>query len=587
MERTSKYVDEVKEAVDQGIEKVVELLDGGFDINSKRCSYSLLLRAAKDGKTDIVKLLLDRGADIDIKENYSTAVYIATMENHEETVKLLLDRGAKITVKSEANRIDENILHLAARQGNDALVRLFLERNIADINAETSGGETALSLAASRGRVPLVKILLDHGGNSDNSISHALVRACSSRHIGVVKFLLERGAIQKLSDQHTGEVLRGIITTGCSSVFRLLLDYGINVDATVEEIVGNYRGKTTALHLALSQGNEEEYNIDGFLESDPNCHDIIEQMLDHGVTIDIVVNKDDIEMEIWTDSESNSDSSSDEIEDKSKFTHRHAIDFAMDGERANEEKMFLLLAYGIDVNLEIKGIYGRGLSLMHEALDQEEYFDLPNVGSRPSCKVRSQMITQYLVKLISEGSFVSRNNLKWIDKIEDLRDYRKLCEEEIEKMKKTPIGDSAIFYYDLFSTKNLNQLAGYARSEIILREFQTKVHKGAFPIYWKSLAYQLKRGIWRKLLLLKVQRFFHAVADTEDNRGLAKLPCVCIAEIFSHLRNRDLRTLMLVCRAKLDVDIYDIDLSDSYFQTEPKAYDSFIQYFLEQIRTRI
>lgn len=42
-----------------------------------------------------------------------------------------------------------------------------------------------------------------------------------------------------------------------------------------------------------------------------------------------------------------------------------------------------------------------------------------------------------------------------------------------------------------------------------------------------------------------------AVADTEENKGLPKLQVACVDKIYSYLRNRDLRTLIVVCNVFL------------------------------------
>lgn len=55
-------------------------------------------------------------------------------------------------------------LHLAAMKGYLPIVQMLLERGI-DINARDNNGWTALHLAAERGQQQVVKLLLDRGAD--------------------------------------------------------------------------------------------------------------------------------------------------------------------------------------------------------------------------------------------------------------------------------------------------------------------------------------------------------------------------------------------------------------------------------------
>lgn len=162
----------------------------------------------------------------------------------------------------------------------------------------------------------------------------------------------------------------------------------------------------------------------------------------------------------------------------------------------------------------------------------------------------------------SQNVHVSEEDLKIIESNQQLKSYQEQCEREIEEMKKEVLEGSTITFYHFLTLRDLDQLAAVARNESVLKVFKSDVCATKFPLYADSLKYQMKKGLWRKLLLSKVRRFFHAVADAEGNEGLVKLPFTCIDKIFGYLRNVDLRTLIAVCDPinKLTTEIFDINL---------------------------
>jgi ribosomal protein S18 acetylase RimI-like enzyme len=86
----------IKAAREGYTELVKLLLDAGADIEAKdKYGYTALIRAASNGYTEVVKLLLDAGADIEAKkENGDTALIRAASNGHTEVVKLLKQYGA-------------------------------------------------------------------------------------------------------------------------------------------------------------------------------------------------------------------------------------------------------------------------------------------------------------------------------------------------------------------------------------------------------------------------------------------------------------------------------------------------------------
>ena len=159
------------------------ILDHGVDVDNTSWvdGYTALFKAAKEGHEAIVRLLLDRGAAVEGNADLrvtqkKTPLFIAVLRGHETIVGLLLERGATVDVRvdyrheitfRDMTRVTP--LMMAAWYWPDKLrlLQLLLDTG-ADINAKSSDGDTALSFAAStHGSSRTVRYLLGRGANFD------------------------------------------------------------------------------------------------------------------------------------------------------------------------------------------------------------------------------------------------------------------------------------------------------------------------------------------------------------------------------------------------------------------------------------
>jgi uncharacterized protein len=170
------------------------LLDKGADANSRDMTTNspALMIAVLKGHEGIVRMLLDKGADVNAQDkNGDTALIAAAREGMSKTAKILLVRGADINVRNNLGKtamdtaeekgvsqivsllraydpghIDLNTeLVRAASLGDLTLVKKSLDKG-ADVNAEDITGHTALAIAAERGHLEVVNVLLEKGRGS-------------------------------------------------------------------------------------------------------------------------------------------------------------------------------------------------------------------------------------------------------------------------------------------------------------------------------------------------------------------------------------------------------------------------------------
>jgi len=148
----------IKAALDGKKDIIEQALKRGYDVNTadpeKR---TLLMFASFNGHSDIVELLIKAGAEVNAQDQIGTsALMFAASGPSPKTVELLLKNGAKI------NMVDKNehfsALMWAAAEGQSENVKLLLAKG-ADPTLEDIDGDNAESFAAKAGHTSAARIL--------------------------------------------------------------------------------------------------------------------------------------------------------------------------------------------------------------------------------------------------------------------------------------------------------------------------------------------------------------------------------------------------------------------------------------------
>jgi serine/threonine-protein phosphatase 6 regulatory ankyrin repeat subunit B len=119
------------------VEKVREAIASGADVNAlverRGVSYTPLMRAARAGHCDLIRLLLAAGADSNLagRENIGTNItplMLAARHGHKGVVELLLQAGAKVDVRIGSvfgHRGGQNAIQQAKDKGHNDIVKLL------------------------------------------------------------------------------------------------------------------------------------------------------------------------------------------------------------------------------------------------------------------------------------------------------------------------------------------------------------------------------------------------------------------------------------------------------------------------------
>lgn len=202
-----------------------------------------LLRAAKDGNIEMMRLLLDNGARVNMSDNTNrTALHWATSCRHFNVMELLLQRGAAVDATKSTQR--DTPLHIASRNGELAQVELlssFAKDRLSPSNysalineAGIVQGTTPLLLACSGGYADVARYLIQAGAKVDAVKStegtRVLCIASGNGHLPIVNLLLEGGADPNARGQNGRTALYTATTNGRKEVVDALIKAGAKVD---------------------------------------------------------------------------------------------------------------------------------------------------------------------------------------------------------------------------------------------------------------------------------------------------------------------------------------------------------------------
>ena len=145
------------------VRKMVGTVVNANELNPLGGEPALVL-AIREGSAAVVQdLLAHPGTDLERKAvNGNTALMMAAFKRDGDTVRALLDKGAKV------NQPGWTALHYAAASGDAAIAQLLIERGakLDALSPRSSGAVTPLMMAAREGQDGIVRLLLAKGANA-------------------------------------------------------------------------------------------------------------------------------------------------------------------------------------------------------------------------------------------------------------------------------------------------------------------------------------------------------------------------------------------------------------------------------------
>ncbi|OXV05084.1 hypothetical protein Egran_07148 [Elaphomyces granulatus] len=177
----------IRERFGQGGGGFLLCTDGDGEVpdpgEAQRKTREALIVAVERGDVETVRLCVGQGADPNLcDEDGSTLLHMAAAFGHGETLRLLLEYGASIVAQDTEGW---TALMQAADHGHLGICALLLEYGAdPQDGALRNAGETALVLAALRGDLEIVRLLLE--------------RTDATGNVALVELLLKQGARMQL-----------------------------------------------------------------------------------------------------------------------------------------------------------------------------------------------------------------------------------------------------------------------------------------------------------------------------------------------------------------------------------------------------
>ncbi|XP_015120124.1 ankyrin repeat and KH domain-containing protein 1 isoform X6 [Diachasma alloeum] len=263
----------VEACTDGDVGTVRKLLTEGRSVHeTTEEGESLLSLACSAGYYELAQVLLAMNANVEDRgiKGDCTPLMEAASAGHVDIVSLLIAHGADVNAQSTSGNTP---LMYGCAGGHEDVVKVLLEAG-ANVEDHNENGHTPLMEAASAGHVPVAKILLENGAgintHSNEFKESALTLACYKGHLDMVRFLLEAGADQehKTDEMHTA--LMEASMDGHVEVARLLLDSGAQVNMPTDSFespltLAACGGHVDLAMLLIERGaNIEEVNDEGY-----------------------------------------------------------------------------------------------------------------------------------------------------------------------------------------------------------------------------------------------------------------------------------------------------------------------------------
>lgn len=233
-------------ASERGFERLAgALLENGSYVGALDCNgWTPLLHAAANGHGGIISKLLNKGANIEAKSYWGdreTALHCAALEGQEAAIRVLLERGAEVDTKAQSR---STALHFAVEGEKEMIVKLLIDKgaNI-NIQRDNEAGNFAIHLAIQNEDERILVLLLDNRANitAQNRLGNTALHLATSDicRQEMTRLLLEKGADYAVRN-HRGETPLHIAAANINTeaVFRMLR-MGAATVINVEDTDGN------------------------------------------------------------------------------------------------------------------------------------------------------------------------------------------------------------------------------------------------------------------------------------------------------------------------------------------------------------
>ena len=229
---------------------------GTVDKEEPKYSQTPLMYACRQGHFEVVDLLLRKGASQ--KKNSArgrTALFEAILGHHSRSgakTSGALSRHAKVVellVLEMPGDLDINMTHsqdhdrtalmLAAQKGHLEMIEILLKHPSISIDMRDVYGATAILLAVREGHFDIVERLLKADANIeivDFQVRRSALRCAAERDSAeIVALLLRHNADRNFKDREGGTAILRAVNRGAARVLETMMDHNFDIECTDED----------------------------------------------------------------------------------------------------------------------------------------------------------------------------------------------------------------------------------------------------------------------------------------------------------------------------------------------------------------
>ncbi|KAK8221521.1 hypothetical protein IWZ01DRAFT_43965 [Phyllosticta capitalensis] len=233
------------------------------DINSPGGRFGTAIKAAANaGHASVVRLLLNRGASTSCDSGeYGDPMQAALAGGHQNVVQMLFENCFTFSTQTEF----DNALQLASFNGNVDAVEQLLDGQAGDFS--TADSHVPLQVALYGRKEKASKRLIDacqDVNDTQGYFGNALQSAIAGGKLGLVKLVLEKGGNPNIRGRF-GYPLRAAAIRGQDDIVKLLLDHGASPNTKDTELGDPLQAAASKGHLStMSILIDHKANIEGF-----------------------------------------------------------------------------------------------------------------------------------------------------------------------------------------------------------------------------------------------------------------------------------------------------------------------------------
>nr|XP_039254134.1 transient receptor potential cation channel subfamily A member 1 homolog [Styela clava] len=235
------------------------LTSRGSDLETRdKDNLTPLLLACKQGHLETLSWLIEHGADCTATDKHDkTCLMLAVEDQRTAAVHELLKYDSILRLMDETDKNSNGVLHIAARKGYLPIIKVLLDHG-ARIDSKNEDEATALHISAQFGQHITLRELLDHDKNTINAVDEnantALHLSAIEGHTKCVQTLIEHGVNVALRNQRQMTPLDCASSKGWESTVLALLQ----AQSAVNPIKGS---RTTPLHEACFHGHVQVVKV--------------------------------------------------------------------------------------------------------------------------------------------------------------------------------------------------------------------------------------------------------------------------------------------------------------------------------------